>query len=450
MLNYFRSKNKLVDKIYIQSVTEEAFLRQIRELQEKNKNLHSENARLRGLRDYSNRQDFKIQELKKERELIKTLKERIYVLEETIRIKREKTPDTAFISEDVVNEPLSAMLEAARKEAVYYKIRARENEEKRIKEEELQKEKEKLISKNHKLSGDLIKAFADISGLQTEIRQLKEQIKNDNDLYNGVYGEWAKDCNELENENIQLKERIKQLETENLGLLDKIANDNKSHDPELKIDLTKPIRWKVDKKQRYVEFSGCYGYNVKDAEGGGLPFKVTTEYINENYENYEPEPITAEEGAKNAKEAFKDCGIKLEDTGLGVNPFSVKDIVPKKEKMQVIDEPFIIKNRDETFNAIKENQYTVIDMTKKSKAVRAFLEGRIFRANKDNAQYYNKGMGILKRWNFFTNEELDKHGVTKDNIRKMIKKYIDKGLIETSDYHYIAAKPIKIILEKEK
>ena len=82
--------------------------------------------------------------------------------------------------------------------------------------------------------------------------------------------------------------------------------------------------------------------------------------------------------------------------------------------------------------------------------VRAFLKGRIFRANKDNAQYYNKGMGILKRWNFFTNEELDKHGVTKDNIRKMMKEYIDKGLIETSNYHYIAAKPIKIILEKEK
>lgn len=317
MLNYFRSKNKLVDKIYIQSVTEEAFLRQIRELQEKNKNLHSENARLRGLRDYSNRQELKTQELQKEKEL--------------------------------------------------------------------------LISKNHKLSGDLGKAFSDICDLQG---------------------------------------KIKQLEAENLGLLNKITNDDKFHDPDLRIDLTKPIRNKFTLRPHHITPNNR-SYTVHDIISDEYTYYQMGNHaarINEDYENYEPDvkPVAAQEAMNNAKEGFKDFGAKVEETLLKENPLSVKNIVPKKE-----------------------NEYAIIDMTKKSKAVRAFLKMHTFKSNSDINQIYKTGISIMSMPNCFTQTEFDRHEVTKDNIRKMMKEYIDAGLVNAGKFYYTAAKPLKIILEKE-
>ena len=326
MLNYFRSKNKLIDKIHIQSVTEEAFLKQIRELEQ---------------------------------------------------------------------------------------------------------EKEFLFAKNHELSGDLGKAFSDICDLQGRVIQLEEQIKNDNILYNEQNNGWAEDCSELTDKlekaikdyNLlskdcgDLKRQNRELEAKCLGLLDKIANDNKFHDPDLKIDLNKPIRFKFDKTPRIVWAGENNRYCIKDNNGVLMSNNAGAKYINENYENYEPD----------VKE--------------------VCDIVP--EPIEIKEDKYPIGEEKDRFSLStdtkKEEEHAIIDLTKKSYAVKDFFMSNMLYT--DFCYKYSKGQKV-----FYTLNKIDfkLKNVSKDNIERIVNSWCKDGLVYKKDGFYLAAKPLKIILEKEK
>lgn len=285
-----------------------------------------------------------------------------------------------------------------------------------------------------------------IEDLKTEF---EKSIINYN-ILSDEYGELKRGNSELEGEYLKLREenidfriKIKQLEAENLGLLNKITNEDKFHDPYLKIDLNKPIRNKNTNKIAKIEFQGVAKlYMVGDEKYSCEYVGLNTHDINENYENYEPE-------------------TKVEDTGLGVNPLSVKNIVPKKEdKYPIGDEKDKVSLSSKQKKVpskivwggrvpIKKNEYTIIDMTKKSKAVRHFFEKNLLTDNGDGTKSYiwEKDENILPPLYSFN---FGAWNISRDNIERIVNKWRKGVLIYKTNGFHRAAKPIKIILEKEK